>query len=447
MYGLLVPATPTALTTRAGIHSKDLQTWNSVLLALFGVGLLLSSPVAGYVADKCKSRRWPYLAALGGIAVGTALLCIGTHIGLWIAGKLLQGAASAVVWVVGNALVADTVGEEGIAESMGWTTMACSVGLLAGPLAGGVVYQYGGYYATFGIAFGLIAVDIALRLALIEKKYAMKWLNVEEATEAQSTQQDPEKNVVEDQLGSTASQDYTHYKPPRSPVIILLSSPRVLSAIWGNLIVSITMTSFDSVLPLFVHENFGWQQSGQGLVFLPLVVPHALSPLAGSLMDRFPKATRYIVGAAFLSSVPAMVLLRFVKENSVGHKVLLCVLLTVVGIFTSVALPAFFADVINVVKQKDLQSPDVFGQGGAGSWTGEYWIRDGEYCRAFLRGVYTAGCRVGHYGMGFGGVGWCDDSAYGLVDWRMDPLLEAKILDDFGWWIDARLTSRLPVPV
>jgi MFS family permease len=82
-------------------------------------------------------------------------------------------------------------------------------------------------------------------------------------------------------------------------------------------------------------------------------------------MDRFPKATRYIVGAAFLSSVPAMVLLRFVKENSVGHKVLLCVLLTVVGIFTSVALPAFFADVINVVKQKDLQSPDVFGQGGA----------------------------------------------------------------------------------
>lgn len=179
LYGLIVPVTPTALKSRVGIPEENLQTWSSILLALFGVGLLVSSPIAGYTADRFESRRYPYLFALVGLGAATALLCVGDHIGLWIVGRLFQGAASAVVWVVGNALVSDTVGKEGVGKAIGYTTMACCIGLSAGPLVGGVVYQHGGYYAVFGIAFGLIALDIVLRLALIEKKHAIKWLEPE----------------------------------------------------------------------------------------------------------------------------------------------------------------------------------------------------------------------------------------------------------------------------
>lgn len=179
LYGLIVPVTPTALQSRVGISEGSLQTWNSILLALFGVGLLASSPIAGYIADRFESRRYPYLFALVGLGAATALLCAGDHIGFWISGRLFQGAASAVVWVVGNALVADTVGKYGVGKAIGYTTMACCVGLLAGPLVGGIVYQHGGYYAVFGIAFGLIGLDIILRLALIERRHAIKWFEPE----------------------------------------------------------------------------------------------------------------------------------------------------------------------------------------------------------------------------------------------------------------------------
>ena len=179
LYGLIVPVTPPALQSKVGISDGSLQTWNSILLALFGVGLLASSPIAGYIADRFESRRYPYLFALVGLCAATALLCAGDHIGFWISGRLFQGAASAVVWVVGNALVTDTVGKDGSGKAIGYTTMACCIGLLAGPLVGGVVYQHGGYYAVFGIAFGLIGLDIVLRLALIERRHAMKWLGSE----------------------------------------------------------------------------------------------------------------------------------------------------------------------------------------------------------------------------------------------------------------------------
>lgn len=378
VYGLIVPVTPTALKTRVGIPEESVQKWTSILLALFGVALLASSPIAGYIADRSESRRWPYLSALVGLGAGTVLLCVAKSIGFWIAGRLFQGAASAVVWVVGNALVADTVGKDQVGEAVGYTTMACSVGLLSGPLLGGVVYEHGGYYAVFGLALGLIGLDIVLRLSLIEKRRAIRWLRLGEDhidTNQEATKQHGmEKAAAGGPEGAVkpgnCSQDQVipHGAPSVSVfgrVGILLNSPRIITAIWGSFVVSIMISSFDSVLPLFVQETFGWKQTGQGLIFIPLIVPHTLSPVAGSIMDKYPELCRYITGGAFLSSVPTLVLLRLVTDNSIGHKVLLCALLTPIGVCIAIAMPAFFGEALRVVGDMEHQAPHIFGKGGA----------------------------------------------------------------------------------
>ena len=44
------------------------------------------------------------------------------------------------------------------------------------PLLGGVVLAKAGYNAVFGMTFGIIEVDIVLRLLLIERTIAMTWL-------------------------------------------------------------------------------------------------------------------------------------------------------------------------------------------------------------------------------------------------------------------------------
>jgi MFS family permease len=95
MYGLIVPVTPTALHDRVGLSEGSIQSWTSILLALYSAALLAFSPLVGYLADRSESRRWPLLIGLVALGAATALLCIGTNIGLWIAGRLFQGAAAA----------------------------------------------------------------------------------------------------------------------------------------------------------------------------------------------------------------------------------------------------------------------------------------------------------------------------------------------------------------
>lgn len=104
------------------------------------------------------------------MGAATALLCVGPSIGLWIVGRMLQGAAAAIFWAVEMALMVETVGKDGIGQAVGYVSMAVSFGPLVEPLLGGVLYQYGGYYAVFGLAFGFIGLDIFLRFMLIREK-------------------------------------------------------------------------------------------------------------------------------------------------------------------------------------------------------------------------------------------------------------------------------------
>lgn len=75
------------------------------------------------------------------------MLCIGSSITVLVIGRLLQGISAAVVWVVGLALLVDTVGKDGIGQSMGIIGVATSAGVFLAPLLGGIVYDKGGYYA------------------------------------------------------------------------------------------------------------------------------------------------------------------------------------------------------------------------------------------------------------------------------------------------------------
>jgi MFS family permease len=67
---------------------------------------------------------------------------------MYIAGRELQGASAAAVWVVGLALVVDTVDTLKVGEYMGYVSWAMSFGALMGPILGGVVYDTAGYYVS-----------------------------------------------------------------------------------------------------------------------------------------------------------------------------------------------------------------------------------------------------------------------------------------------------------
>ncbi|KKA24701.1 hypothetical protein T310_1250 [Rasamsonia emersonii CBS 393.64] len=383
----IVPVAPTALEERVGLPAKDRQRWTSILLSLYGacllaashIRLITKSAIFGYLADKMDSRKWPLIFGLVALAASTSLLCVGTTLALWITGRIFQGISAAMVWTVGMALLVDTFGDHEVGSAMGFVGMSFSTGIMLGPLLGGIIYQNAGYYAVFAVTFAMIGVDIVLRVVMIEAKDARKWLG-ESASE--STTSDVSLDRTHDVLLSDLaketlaphSQRTCHPRilvsplPPKRRLpssFILLKSPRMLLALYAYFVISILMDSFDSVLPIFVQDTFGWGQTGQGLVFIALCLPHFLEPIWGRFGDRHQHAWRLLAAGAFFLNVPLLVLLRLVSANTIGLKVLLCVLLAFIGVSFSMATPAVMTEVSLVMNDIKAKSPDAFGKNGA----------------------------------------------------------------------------------
>lgn len=212
------------------------------------------------------------------------MLCLGRTVGVIVAGRLLQGLSAAMVWTVGLALLVDTVGQEHIGQILGYVSISLSLGVLVAPVLGGVVYERGSYFSVFAMSFGVIGLDIVLRLVMIEKKIAKRWLPAEEDTI-------PEPSGVEDVVhnASTGLEHGLHNPgearidkegsatdhPPSAtekstpspestaavlasdrkprivdrlpPVVTMLKSRRLLTGLWCTLVESVLLTCFESV--------------------------------------------------------------------------------------------------------------------------------------------------------------------------------------------------------
>lgn len=397
LYGIIVPVIPFALSSRAGIPDNEVQHWVSVLLAVYGAALLVGSPLAGWYADHSTSRRAPLLIGLSALAGATVMLCLARTVALLIVGRVLQGLSAAIVWVVGCALLVDTVGQADVGQTMGYVSLSMSLAYLVAPLLGGIVYERAGYYPVFYMAFGIIVLDILLRLLLVEKKIALLWAEPEERNVAVGTG-----------YGTTAAQEpgeepeekprnrYTRFPP----VISLLTSKRLLAALWGCTVQASLMTAFDSVVPLFVEQTFHWGSIGAGLIFLALVIPAFIAPLVGYIADS--QGPRWLVVAGFILALPFWVLLRLVTTDTINQKVLFCALLALIGVCLIIAMTPLMAEITYVVEAKEKKQPGIFGKQGA--YAQAYGLFVGAFAAGSMIGPLWAGL-VNQYA-GWGTMAW-----------------------------------------
>lgn len=84
--------------------------------------------------------------------------------------RALQGAAGAFLYVSGLAFLISRIEPDFLGTYMGYMTLATTMGELVGPLVGGSLYEHVGHWAVFGVAEGVIVVDMALRLLIREPK-------------------------------------------------------------------------------------------------------------------------------------------------------------------------------------------------------------------------------------------------------------------------------------
>lgn len=216
----------------------------------------------GYFVDRCESRRYPLLFGLFLLTGATVMLCLGTSLHTFLIGRALQGMSASMVWVAGLALLTDNIEKGELGQYLGYVTTMMNAGILLGPLSGGIVYDKGGYFAVYKMAFALIGLDIVLRLVLIEKKTAKKCmacidgpsydpllpkLASDEDEDCTSSYSNGNGMRAGSDSPNTISNQTSTWHNRIPSFLRLLCSRRLLVALLASVVWGVTMTSFDAV--------------------------------------------------------------------------------------------------------------------------------------------------------------------------------------------------------
>jgi MFS family permease len=227
---------------------------------------------------------------------------------------------------------------------------------------------------------------------MIEKSVAAKWGAeapevVAEAEHKGSTEDhkaDPECHTPEVEAPAV-----THERRRLPTVFSLLASYRLDAALFGCFISAALLTSFDSILPLYVNELWGWDSIGAGLVFLAVTIPSFAGPHIGDYSDKH--GVRWLATIGFIITAPCFILMRLVDHDSIRQKVLLCALLALIGLGVTLSLTPLMAEVSYALEAQGAKRPaGFFGKNGA-------------FAQAFglFNMAYAAGTMIGPLLAGF----------------------------------------------
>lgn len=443
VYSVVVPVFPYVLQTRLGVSLDDLQNRVSQILALYSVGLIVGSILFGYIADKIPFRRLIMLIGLLILTGSTLLIFFAKSLPLYMVARVIQGLSASVVWVVGLAIVADIGDSTNIAYLMGYPGIGLSMGLFAGPLVGGIMYDRVGYNGVFYVCFGILAVDIILRLIMIEKSHLREFRRKRAAklakkgidslspelqeyvkrynpdnnrpnsttitTTCQETNEDDNYNDVERQHDASSTSDP---EKPSKPVCFylnifnkkfqipayfaLLFNIRILNAFFLSIIMAWFLTAFEGILTIHLETTFHFNSLQAGLMFLAVAGPSFAEPIIGYLCDKF--GPRYIVAGGLVLATPAFICLRFVDHNTAGQIALISVLLVIIGLCNSAIFAPVTAEFSNAVSKFESRNPGSLGKGkGFGQ---VYGIFNVGYSIGSLIGPFEAGGVVTSRGWG-----------------------------------------------
>lgn len=375
LYGLVVPILPFILQDRVNLPHDQIQSHVSGLLAAYAGASVLFSPPAAILADRLPTRQLPFLVGLTALLLATLLLFLGQTVAVLTVARVLQGISAAVVWTIGLALVLDTVGPENLGKTIGSIFGFISIGELAAPVLGGIIYKSAGYGGVFGLGFAFLAVDFIMRILIIEKKTAAKYKDEEgeavngHASQPEQEAEDGHEETEEDPL--IRKEESQEYKIPpdqpkaiRSvPILYCLKDPRLLTALLLAFVQATLLATFDATIPTEAQELFDFDSLSAGLLFIALVLPYlVLGPVAGWTVDRYGPKPAAVIGFGYL--VPVLILLRLVRAGGKPQIIVYCALLALCGIGMGVIGSPSIVEASYVVGMYDKSNPDTFGPNG-----------------------------------------------------------------------------------
>jgi len=258
-YSIAIPVLPD-LSRKLGASPTTI----GLLFASFGVTLLTVSIPMGAMSDRI-GRKGPLVAGLVALAAATLLFAFADSLPWLFAARLVQGAADAVTWVVGFALIADLYGPDERGRVTGIVMMGTSVALMIGPTFGGWLYEAGGIRLPFIAVAALAAIDVALFLGLANPAHQVNAETV--------------------------------------PLGIVLRVPAIAACAVVVVGISATISMLEPILALHLAV-LGVSPARLGLIYgAAAVVTTALHPVCGRLSDRWGARRTTMLGLVMMACV------------------------------------------------------------------------------------------------------------------------------------------------
>jgi MFS family permease len=257
-YSIAVPVLPD-LSRRFGAS----PTVIGLLFASFGLTLLVVSVPMGAASDR-GGRKLPLVVGAVALVGATLLFAYAGSLPWLFAARLVQGAADAVTWVVGFALIADLFGPAERGRVMGFVMAGSNLGFMIGPTMGGWLYEVGGIRLPFLVVAGFGVVS-AIGLAWMQPR--------DRAPGTNRPTPGPEGPGL--------------LQPLRGPIRSALEASDVRACAMAVVAAGATIAMLEPVLSLVLSGEIKLNPGRIGLVFgIAGVAATALHPVFGHFADR-----------------------------------------------------------------------------------------------------------------------------------------------------------------
>jgi DHA1 family multidrug resistance protein-like MFS transporter len=168
-FGLRDAFLPFYLKTLGELDNDQAALWSG-LVAAGGAGVMaITAPIWGVVSDR-KGRKPMVLRAMFAATATVGLMGLATAPWHLVGLRLVEGAFTGTV-TASTALVAASAPKDRLGYSLGLISMAVFSGASLGPFLGGILADWIGYRATFGVSAGCLAGAGVIVLLFVRERF------------------------------------------------------------------------------------------------------------------------------------------------------------------------------------------------------------------------------------------------------------------------------------
>lgn len=244
---------------------------------------------------------------------------------------------------------------------------------------GGILYETVGSIALFGVAAGLLSIDIIMRLTVADSmKNAMTLqhsrqdiVERDDNDDDESCNRTPPRETDALLLPKIHKGRYKIHGKPHSflksvPILYCFREPRLLAAMMLCMVQGSLVGLFDATVTIEVADIFGFSSLNAGILFTAMVIPYlGFSSLAGRGVDKY--GTKIMATAGFGFLVPCLALLGLPSQELVsrsGNIATFSVVLFLNGIGLALVASPSFVEASDVISNFEEANPGFFGQNG-----------------------------------------------------------------------------------